>query len=352
MLSKFLNSQSDRLGSAPAWLMSLATHAVFLIILALVLPRPTRPAVGESDRDVGIVLTTRGDQDRPTYTDETDVADSQAERATDSNSTAEQTDDTQSLHAALPAAADHSDLLLRDIQLPGRGLPTGARGDLLVPKLTLDGSGRKPILPGMDEEFILAERSARQAARDALGPSTGVSIFGSEPATGRSFVFAIDRSKSMGGDGLNALAAARTELSRSLAHLTPKHRFQIIAYHHQCVYFNTPRLVSATEENRQAISRFIDELGAFGGTDHEMALRAALAMEPDVVFLLNDGGDPHLGEIALKNIHKLAEGRSTISCVQFGFGPLADRDSFMMRLARQNGGSFTYVDMSVRRSHP
>jgi hypothetical protein len=118
------------------------------------------------------------------------------------------------------------------------------------------------------------------------------------------------------------------------------------------VYFNTPRLVSAAEENRQAISRFIDELGAFGGTDHEMALRAALAMEPDVVFLMNDGGDPHLGEIALKNIKKLADGRSTISCVQFGFGPLADRDNFMMRLARQNGGSFTYVDMSVRRSDP
>jgi hypothetical protein len=204
----------------------------------------------------------------------------------------------------------------------------------------------------VDDEFIRAEQSARQAAREALGPSTGVSIFGSAPATGRSFVFAIDRSKSMGGDGLNALAAARGELARSLAHLTPKHRFQIIAYHHQCVYFNTPRLVSATEENRLAISRFIDDLGAYGGTDHEMALRAALAMEPDVVFLLNDGGDPHLGEISLKNINRLAEGRTIISCIQFGFGPLGDRDNFMMQLARQNGGSFTYVDMSTRPRDP
>jgi hypothetical protein len=165
-------------------------------------------------------------------------------------------------------------------------------------------------------------------------------------------VFVIDRSKSMGGDGLNALAVARTELTRALAHLSPQHRFQIIAYHHQCVYFSVPRLVSANEENRAKISDFIDNLAALGGTDHEMALRAALAMEPDAVFLLNDGGDPPLNEIALKNIHRLAEGRTAIHCVQFGFGPMRDSDNFMTELAHQNEGSFTYVDMARRRKGP
>jgi hypothetical protein len=80
-----------------------------------------------------------------------------------------------------------------------------------------------------------------------------------------------------------------------------------------------------------------------------MALRAALAMEPDAVFLLTDGGDPHLNEIQLANIRKLAARRTTIHCIQFGFGALGDDDNFMMRLARENGGGYTYVNMSRHR---
>jgi hypothetical protein len=69
-------------------------------------------------------------------------------------------------------------------------------------------------------------------------------------------------------------------------------------------------------------------------------------MEPDVVFLLTDGGDPRLNEIQLKNLQKLASGVATIHCIQFGFGALLESDSFMARLARGNGGRYTYVDMS------
>jgi hypothetical protein len=203
-------------------------------------------------------------------------------------------------------------------------------------------------LPGLYDEAILAEEAALKAARRALGPTTEVSLFGSASAEGRSFVFAIDRSKSMGGNGLNALSSASAELSRALAHLSPKHRFQIIAYHHGCVYYKTPRLVSATDENRSGVTEFIDHLAAFGGTDHQMALRASLGMEPDVVFLLTDGGDPHLNDIQLANIRRLAEGQTTIHCIQFGFGELTDETNFMTRVARENGGGFTYVNMSGR----
>jgi hypothetical protein len=176
-----------------------------------------------------------------------------------------------------------------------------------------------------------------------------VSVFGSAPAEGRSFVFAIDRSKSTGGKGQNALSAARSELARAVMPLSDRHRFQIIAYNHTCVYYKTARLIAATEENKAGIPAFIDGLVDFGGTEHEMALRAALAMEPEAIFLLTDGGDPHLNEIQLKNIQKLAQGRTSIHCIQFGFGTPEEGADFLRQLAEQNRGGYTYVEMSKRR---
>jgi hypothetical protein len=343
------NATSLPFGSLPAWLLSLVTHVVLVLLLALIVPRPRQPVAGEPEREVGIVLAHPGDRRQPTYADERDVADAAEDRTAASRSAEQPADTAAEIQAALPATADPAATFLPEIALPGAELPAGSANDLLVPRVAVSGTGRKPILPGLDDAAILAEEAARRAGQAALGPTTRVSVFGSAPATGRSFVFVIDRSKSMGGDGLNALAAARNELSRALAHLTPQHRFQIIAYHHQCVYFDVPRLVPATQENRERISDFIDDLAALGGTDHEMALRAALGLEPDAIFLLNDGGDPHLNEIVLKNVHKLAEGRTAIHCVQFGFGPMTQSDNFMTRLAHQNQGSFTYVDMSGAR---
>ncbi len=123
---------------------------------------------------------------------------------------------------------------------------------------------------------------------------TDVSLFGSAPATGRSFVFVVDRSNSMGGEGLGALALAEREFNRALTALEPTHKFQIVAYHHNRVFFGERELVAATDANKRRVSQFMRGLAAFGGTDHLMALTAALSFDPDVVFLLTDGGDPRL----------------------------------------------------------
>jgi hypothetical protein len=297
----------------------------------------------ERQREVGIVLASRQADQSVQYFDESDAMEEQ-QRVEE----AAETSPSESGHAqnvAMPHQVDPASLMAPDIQLPGVALPIGMPDDIVVHDVRLQNGSRRPILPGLDDAAILAEEAALRAARAARGPTAQVSLFGSAEAEGRSFVFAIDRSKSMGGDGLNALAAARDELAQALKLLNPKHRFQIIAYHHKAVYFTEPRLTDATPGTLSKIPAFFDSLGAFGGTGHEMALRAALGMEPDVVFLLTDGGDPPLNEIQLKNIHKLAEGLATIHCIQFGFGPLQDEDNFMVRLARQNGGSFTYVQM-------
>jgi hypothetical protein len=201
----------------------------------------------------------------------------------------------------------------------------------------------------VDAAAILAEEAARRQAAGQSGPVAAVSLFGGSPAVGRTFVFLIDRSKSMGGTGLGVLEAAAKELASALSRLTPSHRFQVIAYHQQCVYLQgTRRLLPATEENKQAVQTFLGGLAAFGGTEHFLALQLALALKPDVIFLLTDGGDPHLNAAQLRELRRLAAARTSIHCLQFGFGPLQESDNFMMRLAQQNRGGYQYLQVSPR----
>jgi hypothetical protein len=74
---------------------------------------------------------------------------------------------------------------------------------------------------------------------------------------------------------------------------------------------------------------------------------SALFMRPDVIFLLTDGGYPELNAGQLRLIQRQAGRRTTIHCLRFGFGPQQESDHFLMRLAADNGGAFTYVDMSA-----
>lgn len=271
-----------------------------------------------------------------------------ADSRADSRVSREDQASTGNADSALPGDEVAADLSIPDIQLPGDSMPLGSADDLGLDRLFPGARRSTSVLPGLGDEAILADEAAWRAAQQARGPATRVSLFGSAAASGHRFVFAIDRSGSMGGSGLNALAAASTELSTSLAHLLPSHSFQIVAYHHQCVYLQKPRLLPASEENKAAVAPFISGLGALGSTSHDMALRVSLAMEPDVIYLLTDGGDPHLTEIQLTNLRKLTAGRTSIHCIRFGFGADAEPDHFMKRLAAQNSGSYTYVDMSKR----
>jgi hypothetical protein len=202
---------------------------------------------------------------------------------------------------------------------------------------------------GRSAADVLAEEQELRGRQGATGPVTNVSLFGSAPATGRTFVFVIDRSNSMGGDGLGALALAEREFQIALRALEPTHRFQIVAYHHKRVFFGDRELLPATDAHKQRVSQFMRGLAAFGGTDHLMALTAALSFDPDVVFLLTDGGDPRLTKAHLTQVRRRAGRTTTIHCIQFGFGPLQDDDPFMRRLARENGGSYQYVNVNAQR---
>ena len=78
-------------------------------------------------------------------------------------------------------------------------------------------------------------------------------------------MFVIDRSKSMGSEGLDAIDAASKEIAIGIAKLIPQHQFQIIAYNHETHFLSERKMLPATDDNKQSIKKFFAELAAFGG---------------------------------------------------------------------------------------
>ena len=178
---------------------------------------------------------------------------------------------------------------------------------------------------------------------------TKTSFFGVE-GEGNSFVYVLDRSASMGSAGGVPLRAAKAQLKASLGALSEVNLFYIIFYNDVPKLFRVPSnrrgLVFANSRNKVLAMRFIDSITAEGATEHREALLKALSLQPDVIFFLTDGDDPPLRPADLAEIRRRAAAfGTTIHVIQFGQGPLLRSESFLTRLARENRGSFRYVDI-------
>lgn len=331
----------------PAWILSVAVHALLLIVIGLAVRSPTRRGSADPERRVGIALAFRT---RPSveYFEDDQLA-AEAASAADGNpnefapAAAELAgpSDAEPLPSSVPRSAVSPELAL---PLPG-DIPSAAMGQLAAPET----SGRATRRPARQVDYSqwVQQEAARLRSLQPAGPTATVQLFGGSPAEGRSFVFLLDRSKSMGSGGLNALSAAERELGTALEALEPTHRFAVLAYHHEVVYMHEPRLLQATEQHKRRLSGFLNGLAAYGQTEHEYGLQAALALAPDVVYLFSDAGEPPPNEIAVRRLVRSAQSqRTTLHMIRFGFGPMRDDGGFMRRLADETGGGYTYVNMS------
>ena len=323
----------------PAWFLSLGMHLVLLIVLALFAGRAAIETLDEPPRAAGIVLAEHS-QDVAYFSPETEADTQSSETAAAAGS--------QGANAALPNAAANDQLTTVNAspELPGeQEIASASQG--LLQDLVTSGGGRGSILPGLGDADILANDPLLNAPPAAeLGPTATMKIFGTT-SVGRSFVLLIDRSKSMGGEGLGAIEAAANELSRAMASLNTEQTFQIVAYN-QRLSAHHDEMVPASEENKTLAKKYMACIIAHGQTEHKMALIYALRNKPEVIYVFTDGGEPGLTQPEIKFITLEAAGKTVIHCVQFGFGPLQEEDPFLKRLARLNGGSFAYVDVSQR----
>jgi hypothetical protein len=316
--------------------LSFATHILLVIGLCLFGFFPSPKGTEGKLRRAGIVLAVAEAQDETEYIAQPNEPDDSAEEIVEKNV------------AALPppSISQISNSQPSDIELPG----FDSNDQLTDANQMIVGEAEN----GLDhqyeltaEELKIIENDRRiLAARIPNGNPTTISVFGTGGLHGRSFVFVLDRSKSMGSQGLGVLQAARKELSQAINQLEPNHKFQIVGYHNQTVTMKERRLLPATDENKKAVANFIGGLAAYGATNHQNGLIAAAGFQPDIIVLLTDGGYPDLHDGKLKMLGKLFRG-AQVHCVQFGLGSNQKTTNFMLKLANQNQGTFRYIDVTT-----
>lgn len=101
-----------------------------------------------------------------------------------------------------------------------------------------------------------------------------------------SVVYVVDRSASM----FETIEPLKRELKRSLAELKPMQKFHVIFFSAgRPIEGAARRLTWASDRHKRQAFEFIDGIVAEGKTDPQWAVKRALELDPDLVYLLTDG---------------------------------------------------------------
>ena len=314
--------------TGPALAMSVAFHALLLTALGWFWSTSHSGTGAVEDRPVGIAVVHRL-PDRDQYVDAAEVPPESAP-----------TDSGESPASASQAAASAPPAdLAPPIDLAGvlqamKSTPsaTSARGLAGETSLTGDAFGRGS--GGQPESGASAKAAA---------------LFGVS-GSGSRFLYVMDRSDSMNGFGGTPLRAAKAELIRSLRSLSKRQQFQIIFYNDRPKAFQIPGLplemITGESSHVERAAQYVESVQAFGGTEHDAALKLALRMAPDVIFFLTDARIPRLSQAELAEIRRRAQrSGTTIHAIEFGAEPAAPSSSFLRELAADNQGQYQYVDV-------
>jgi hypothetical protein len=179
---------------------------------------------------------------------------------------------------------------------------------------------------------------AEAADWNEIPPWRQVSFFGIRER-GQFFVYVVDSSGSMIDEA--RLPRATIELRRSVLALQPPQRFEVIFYNHESNPMPggpTPRTADIQAKN--LLVSWLRLIEPDGGTDPRAAMRQALGLRPDAVFLLSDGAYPH-GTV--EEITKLNTRKVPIHCVDLTGGLAGDH---LKRIAAANGGRYVARPLS------
>src|SRR5262249_2717395 len=148
----------------------------------------------------------------------------------------------------------------------------------------------------------------------------------------------------------DALGVAKRELLASLSQLPPDALFSVIFYNLQPTVFADSQsregLMPATTENKARVRTKLATIGPEGGTDHMKALRAALALRPEVIFFLTDA--ELMSKEDVEDI-RAESGHTRIQVVEFGIGPDLGKNVPLRTLAKATGGTYRYYDVTTFR---
>ncbi|MEZ6096218.1 MAG: VWA domain-containing protein [Pirellulaceae bacterium] len=332
---KTVASPSNPNRSWKSGVFSLLFHVILLVVAAVWFAgiRTVGKAGGDTERPGEIVLAT--------IEKSTEAIEYQQQSAEESSA-----DAASKAPSSLPSAMEEPKLEMPDLTSEAPGLAIDLE-DLDANRMSRDQtqSKRTGLVLSQDDLDAIAREQRALASRQPPGPATTTSLFGSGDISGRRFVFVLDRSASMGGDGLGVLVRAESELVTAVQNLTDEHFFQIVAYNGDATVMDQRSILKASDENKRKIKPFIASLAAYGPTQHEAGLYIARALQPDVIVFMTDGGYPEMDGGQIKTFVRSLNRQATVHCVQFGMSVDPPNRSFMRDLAATAGGSYTYVNV-------
>ncbi|RCS54253.1 hypothetical protein DTL42_03660 [Bremerella cremea] len=249
----------------PAWLVSLLVHLLGVSALVMVTMAPLRPSQ---------VLNL-------TATEET-AAEELVEMQLDFQPELEELE----LEAAAPqlkAEAFETPQLEIDPNLLGDALAA----DQFLPADQLD-------FAGLDPNGLMSEISGMG---DGLGSSA--KFFGTG-ASGKRICFLVDNSISMSG---GRMETALIELEKAIWKLSPSQEFFIIFYSDTAYPLFYPdsatKMIDATGENKRRVSEWLETIHVCNFTNGREAIKLALEMKPDLIYILGDGSFTDTADYAL-----------------------------------------------------
>ncbi len=322
-----------------AWGMSLCLHALLITAAGLYVAQPRRDAApaGAADRPLSVAVVHRLPNREELPQDHETAAAAAAGTATQTEQPSPRQPPAVSVPPDFAPPIDLAGVLAELTATPSPPADAG------LPAADLDATG---WLAGVGE----AGPGGRGLGAATAGSKGTVSLFGVS-GTGSRFVYVVDRSDSMNRFGGRPLRAAKAELRRSLATLTAAQSFQLVLYNDQPRPFRDSaagpvQMLSGESDAVDRARRYIDSFEALGGTNHLIALRLALRMGPDIVFFLTDGHTPSLSAAEMAEVRRLADRTGTvIHGIEFGTDAAPHPNTFVRRLAADNGGQYRYLDV-------
>jgi hypothetical protein len=303
----------------PAWLLSAFLHVAILILLFWLMSSFQNGSSDVENRSGGIVLV-----------DSTELA-------------TEYLSEGQVDHAESPSeVADSAPPIVAESQLPPE-FP-----GLEVSESSVTGAGES-LAESLDRGAPNMEAVINDSQTNVeVGGKVTTEVFGIK-GTGTRFVYLFDRSKSMEDFGRRPLLAARQELLQSLDSLTQAHQFQIVFYNNRTKVFNfdgEPKMYFASDDVKESAKRFVQNVNGDASTDHVNAVKYALSLAPDVIFMLTDaeGGFTRAELAALSRANRAATVINTIE-----FGRRQGVDQSLRKLAEETGGNYLFKDLDSLR---
>lgn len=165
-----------------------------------------------------------------------------------------------------------------------------------------------------------------------IPPWRQASFFGIR-ARGQFFIYVVDQSGSMLDD--DRFIRAKIELRRSVFALQPPQRFEVIFYNEEATFMpGGPMPRSADPRNKNQLNSWLRLIGPDGETEPGPAVKLAIALRPDAVFLLSDGEYP---DGTVEAIARANKSKVPIHCVDLSGGEAGDH---LRRIARDSGGQY------------